>query len=56
MSTENRYYSGPTSDHFDGLRFFNPGQPPTDRSLRDLWRWRSERGAVEWPARVAVGK
>ena len=54
MSTQNRYYSGPTSDHFDGLRFFNPGQPPTDRSLRDLWRWRSERAAVEWPAHVAV--
>jgi L-ascorbate metabolism protein UlaG (beta-lactamase superfamily) len=54
MSTENRYYSGPTSDHFDGWRFFNPGQPPTDRSLRDLWRWRSERAAVEWPAQVAV--
>ncbi|HWM66744.1 MAG TPA: MBL fold metallo-hydrolase [Steroidobacteraceae bacterium] len=54
MTTQNRYYSGPTSDHFDGLRFFNPGQPPTDRSLRDLWRWRSERAAVEWPAHVAV--
>jgi L-ascorbate metabolism protein UlaG (beta-lactamase superfamily) len=54
MSTQNRYYSGLASDHFDGLRFFNPGQPQTDRSLRDLWRWRSERAAVEWPAHVAV--
>ncbi|HWM70125.1 MAG TPA: hypothetical protein VNO35_26345 [Steroidobacteraceae bacterium] len=54
MSTRNRYYGGPTSDHFDGLRFFNPGQPETDRSLRDLWRWRAERAAVRWPAHVAV--
>src|SRR3954466_15995297 len=49
MSSLNRYYSGPTSDHFDGLRFFNPGQPQTDRSLRDLWRWRGGGGAVPWP-------
>jgi len=54
MTTQNRYYSGPPGDHFDGLRFFNPGQPQTDRSLRDLWRWRSERAAVEWPTHVAV--
>ena len=54
MSSHNRYYRGPISDHFDGLRFFNPGQPGTDRSLRDLWRWRQERAAVAWPAQVAV--
>jgi L-ascorbate metabolism protein UlaG (beta-lactamase superfamily) len=54
MSTRNRYYDGPTSDHFDGLRFFNPGQPQTDRSLRDLWRWRAERATVTWPSQVAV--
>ncbi|NJO35935.1 MAG: hypothetical protein HC869_25500, partial [Rhodospirillales bacterium] len=22
----NAYYQGPISDHFDGLRFYNPGQ------------------------------
>ena len=22
----NAYYQGPVSDHFDGVRFFNPGQ------------------------------
>ena len=22
----NAYYQGPLSDHFDGVRFFNPGQ------------------------------
>jgi hypothetical protein len=36
----NRYYSGLPSDHFDGLRFFNPDHPDTDRGLRDLLRWK----------------
>lgn len=36
----NPYYSGPPSDHFDGLRFFNPDHPATDRSLGQLLRWR----------------
>ena len=52
--TRNRYYSGPIGDHFDGLRFFNPGQPPTDRSRRDLWRWKRERAATPWPRTVSV--
>ena len=33
--TRNRYYAGPLSDHFDGLRFLAPGGPP-DKSLREL--------------------
>jgi L-ascorbate metabolism protein UlaG (beta-lactamase superfamily) len=49
----NRYYAGPPSDHFDGVRFFNPGQPGTDRSLADLWRWRMGGGRSPWPERVA---
>ena len=33
-----RYYSGPVSDHFDGVRFFDPhGASP--KSRRDLLRW-----------------
>ncbi len=33
------------SDHFDGERFFNPGQPPGRRGLRQVLRWQmSERG------------
>jgi L-ascorbate metabolism protein UlaG (beta-lactamase superfamily) len=36
------------------VRFFNPGHPETDRSLADLWRWRKERAAVQWPTQVAV--
>jgi L-ascorbate metabolism protein UlaG (beta-lactamase superfamily) len=48
----NRYYSGPASDHFDGLRFFNPGHAETDRGLRDLLRWRLKERAAVWPRSV----
>ncbi len=34
----NRYYHGPPSDHYDGTRFFNPGQESTDRGLRAMPR------------------
>ncbi len=50
----NRYYQGPPSDHFDGVRFFNPGQPSTDRGLTDLLRWKLAGGAAGWPKSVAV--
>lgn len=50
----NRYYQGPASDHFDGVRFFNPGQPSTDRGLRALLRWKLAGGAARWPAAVPV--
>ena len=50
--SKNRYYSGPPSDHFDGERFFNPGHPATDKSLRDLLRWRFGERGERWPASV----
>lgn len=50
----NRYYAGPSSDHFDGVRFFNPGQPGTDRSLGDILRWRLGERRAPWPASVPV--
>ena len=48
-----RYYKGPASDHFDGVRFFDPhGTPP--RSQRDLLRWFVDRHwratKSKWPA------
>jgi L-ascorbate metabolism protein UlaG (beta-lactamase superfamily) len=49
----NRYYDGPLSDHFDGKRFFNPGQPPTDKPLSDLLRWKLAGGQAPWPAEVS---
>ncbi|WP_237650203.1 MBL fold metallo-hydrolase [Xanthomonas translucens] len=51
---KNPYYSGPVSDHFDGVRFFNPGQPTIDNSLGKVVRWKAAMGAARWPAQVPV--
>lgn len=50
----NRYYQGPVSDHFDGVRFFNPGQQSTDRGLGAMLRWKIAGGAAAWPRAVPV--
>jgi L-ascorbate metabolism protein UlaG (beta-lactamase superfamily) len=50
----NPYYSGLPSDHFDGLRFFNPDHPDTDRGLGDLLRWKLAGRAASWPRSVPV--
>ncbi len=52
--SRNRYYAGPPSDHFDGTRFFNPGQESTDRGLGAMLRWKLAGGAAAWPASVPV--
>lgn len=52
MSGDNDYYDGPMSDHFDGVRFFNPGHPDTDRSLGDMLRWKFREKAARWPKSV----
>src|SRR5258708_8385013 len=47
-------YSGPASDHFDGLHFFDPdGSPP--RSLGEVLRWqlgsgRQRAASPDWAA------
>jgi L-ascorbate metabolism protein UlaG (beta-lactamase superfamily) len=48
----NPYYSGPPTDHFDGVRFFNPGHAATDRDLRDLLRWKLMGKPAAWPRAV----
>jgi L-ascorbate metabolism protein UlaG (beta-lactamase superfamily) len=50
----NPYYAGPVTDHFDGTRFFNPGEPDTDRSLRDVLQWRRSVPDNPWPDAVPV--
>ncbi|WP_375457237.1 MBL fold metallo-hydrolase, partial [uncultured Methylobacterium sp.] len=47
----NPYYRGPESDHFDGLRFFAPGQV-ADKSLAEVARWKAARQFEAWPNRV----
>lgn len=44
----NRYYQGLVTDHFDGVRFFTPGQPQ-DKGLAELLRWRLSGGRRDWP-------
>jgi L-ascorbate metabolism protein UlaG (beta-lactamase superfamily) len=46
--SRNRYYQGPVSDHFDGVRFFMPGQPG-DKRLGELLRWQFGGGRKAWP-------
>jgi L-ascorbate metabolism protein UlaG (beta-lactamase superfamily) len=48
----NPYYVGPPNDHFDGLRFFNLHDVQTDRSLRDVLRWKFKEKAAAWPRSV----
>ncbi|MDB5706631.1 MAG: fold metallo-hydrolase [Sphingomonas bacterium] len=50
----NPYHSAPPSDHFDGTRFFNPGQPATDRTLSEVLRWKWGTRPARWPAMVLV--
>jgi L-ascorbate metabolism protein UlaG (beta-lactamase superfamily) len=43
-------YSGPVSDHFDGLHFFDPdGAPP--KTFREVLRWQfgGDRNRARWP-------
>ena len=47
--SRNRYYDGPVSDHYDGVRFFRPGLS-TDRGMVDLARWQIGGGREPWPA------
>ena len=49
-SARSFYYDGPVSDHFDGVRFFLPGQT-RDKTQAELWKWRSDNsGKQPWPA------
>ena len=49
---KNPYYTGPPCANFDGTRFFNPGEPTTDRGLLQLLRWRLMGGGSRWPEHV----
>jgi L-ascorbate metabolism protein UlaG (beta-lactamase superfamily) len=44
----NPYYSGPKSDHFDGVRFHSPEQA-ADKDLADVIRWQLARKGEAWP-------
>jgi L-ascorbate metabolism protein UlaG (beta-lactamase superfamily) len=42
------------TDHFDGQRFFNPGEPETDRNLGDVLRWRRAAPNHAWPQQIEI--
>jgi L-ascorbate metabolism protein UlaG (beta-lactamase superfamily) len=42
-------WRGPSSDHFDGTRFFNPWGE-AKKGLLDYWRWKLGRDPEPWPA------
>lgn len=46
------YYRGPTSDHFNGTLFFNPGHPQHKKSLIALFNWWFSRERQPWPSHV----
>src|SRR5688572_27001344 len=52
------YYRGPPGGHFDGTRFFNPGEKPAAAGgggpTRYFNRWLSGDGRSAWPSRVPV--
>jgi L-ascorbate metabolism protein UlaG (beta-lactamase superfamily) len=54
MVGRNSYYKGSVTDHFDGIRFFNPGEPETDRTLGEVMRWRRNIPNNPWPVSVPV--
>ncbi len=44
----------PLSDHFNGKTFFFPGDTSSDRSFRDLLRWKLGSKPAPWPTLVAL--
>jgi L-ascorbate metabolism protein UlaG (beta-lactamase superfamily) len=52
QSMTNSYYAGPLSDHFDGTRFFVPGEPQLNSPFSLLkWQFGGDPRAT-WPAAV----
>lgn len=49
----NPYYSGPRSDHFDGLRFHSPTEPPAHSLLEIAWMT-AVRTRRRWPSVIAA--
>ena len=50
----NPYYDGGPSDHFDGLRFFNPPGRARDKGLADVLRWQLSGNKAQWATTVPV--
>jgi len=51
---KNPYHAASPGHNFDGVRFFNPGQPGTDRGLSEILRWKLGERPARWPSMVPV--
>ena len=47
-ASQSPIYAGQITDHFDGLRFFDP-KLNSKRGALDFWRWQLTREQGEWP-------
>ena len=45
----NFYYNGPTSDHFNGTNFYNPGGV-APRKITEVIKWQLGGGKAKWPS------
>jgi L-ascorbate metabolism protein UlaG (beta-lactamase superfamily) len=54
VAKRNPYHQSPPTHNFDGQRFFNPGEPETDRTLKQVLRWKLAGAAVAWPKKAVV--
>ncbi|MBV0892357.1 MBL fold metallo-hydrolase [Paracoccus sp. Z118] len=48
----NPFYQGPLSDHFDGVRFHSPWEPPTHNLLEIAWM-NAVKATKFWPVQIA---
>ncbi len=46
----------PRSDHFDGQRFFNPGEAAPERGLLQVARWQMRGERAAWPRHLSNGR
>ncbi len=46
------YYTGPVTDHFDGIRFFNPWNPRGKKGFIDFLKWRADKNRSIWPKMI----
>ena len=51
---DDRYYIGSVSNHYDGERFFNPGESVPNNGVGALLKWKLAGGAADWPDTVPV--
>ena len=51
---DDSYYIGSASDHYDGERFYNPGEPVPNNGVGALLKWKLAGGAADWPDQVPV--